>query len=192
MGNAVKASTQQVYLILIRCVAAVSQSGSSTAPSPSFNVNLLSPFTKPALLIRQSKSDLTCERSHLHVSGTFTCSAPWKQIRQLGVGMQVSLLQFECIACALHDLPPTAPSSLEKFPPLFSPHASLQLRPSRQPSPSSSSSPCSASSSSSGCGRPWEPCGSPSSQVWRGVMVVPPLASPQAEPASPSSVLIIK
>ncbi len=106
--------------------------------------------------------------------------------------MQVSLLQFECIACALLDLPPTAPSSLEKFPSLFSPHASLQLRPSRQSSPSSSSFPCSASSSSSGCGRPWESCGSPSSQVWWWVMVVPPLASPQAEPASPSSVLIIK
>lgn len=106
---------------------------------------------------------------------------PWKQIRQLGVGMQVSLLQFECIAGALQELPPTAPSSQEKFPASSPPHASPQLR-----QPSSSSSPCSASSS--GCGRPWDPSGSPSSQVWRRLTV----ASPQAEPAPPSSVLIIK
>lgn len=108
--------------------------------------------------------------------------------------MQVSLLQFECIACVLHDVPPTAPSSLEKFPPLFSPlncsasppHASRQLSAFSPPSP------CAASSSSSGRGRPWKPCGSPSSQVWCSVTAVPPFASPQAGPASPSSVLIIK
>lgn len=57
-----------------------------------------------------------------------TCSAPWKQILQLGVGMHVSLLLFECIACGL--LPPAAASC--------PPHVSPQLGP-----------------SSPGRGRPW-------------------------------------
>lgn len=72
-----------------------------------------------------------------------TCSAPWKQILQLGVGMHVSLLLLEGAACGLQTRAPAAPSSLPPSPP---PLVSPQLGP-----------------SSPGCGRPWEP----SSQVWR-------------------------
>lgn len=72
-----------------------------------------------------------------------TCSAPWKQILQLGVGMHVSLLLLEGAACGLQTRPPAAPSSPPPSPPLL---VSPQLGP-----------------SSPDCGRPWEP----SSQVWR-------------------------
>lgn len=73
-----------------------------------------------------------------------TCSAPWKQILQLGVGMHVSLLLLEGAACGLQTRLPAAASSLPPSPP--PPLVSPQLGPSFP-----------------GCGRPWEP----SSQVWR-------------------------
>jgi len=90
--------------------------------------------------------------------------------------MQVSLLlQLECIAGSLHpDPPPTAPSSRNKFR-----ASSPELPP--EPSPSS------PGSASSGGRRAAERCGSLLSQA----AAAPPIASPHAGSASPSSVLMV-